>query len=107
MNGILDNFLVGLALLTSGGYALLSLGPKSLRRRLLGALSRVTAGAPSFLGLRRIAERLAAASAAKSGGACGGCNSCGSEQGSAQNPPTGDGSAAEVRVPLAKVGRRT
>ena len=46
MNGVIDNSLVGLALLVSAGYALSSLGPKSLRRRLLEALSRAAARAP-------------------------------------------------------------
>ena len=40
MNSVIDDSLVALALLVSGGYALLSLGPKSLRRLLLAALSR-------------------------------------------------------------------
>jgi hypothetical protein len=97
MNSVIDNSLVGLALLVSAGYALLSLGPRSLRRRLLAALSRTTA----FLGLRRTAERLAVASAGKANGACGGCDSCGSEQ-----PPTAKAPAADVRVPVGKIGRR-
>jgi hypothetical protein len=93
MNSVIDNSLVGLALLGSAGYALLSLGPRSLRRRLLAA------------------QRLAAASAGKAHSACGGCDSCGSEQ-----SPTTEGpsrikepvgtSAADVRVPVAKIGRR-
>jgi hypothetical protein len=97
MNSVIDNSLVGLALLVSAGYALLSLGPRSLRRRLLAASSRATA----FLGLRRTAGRLSAASAGKAHGACGGCDSCGSDQ-----PPTTEGPAAEVRVPVGKIGRR-
>ena len=97
MNSVIDNSLVGLALLVSAGYALLSLGPRSVRRRLLAALSRATA----FLGLRRTAERLGVASAGKAHGACGGCDSCGSEQ-----PPTAEAPAAEVRVPVEKIGRR-
>src|ERR1700722_4425636 len=77
MNGILDGFLVGLALLASAGYAAVSLGPRSLRRRILGVLSHAAARAPVFLGLGRAAQRLAAASAAKTQGACGGCDNCG------------------------------
>jgi len=65
MNSVIDNSLVGLALLVSAGYALLSLGPRSLRRRLLAARSRAAARAPAFLGLRRTAQRLAVASAGK------------------------------------------
>ena len=101
MNTVIDNSLVGLALLMSGGYALLSLGPKSLRRRLLAALSRAAARAPAILGLRRTSQWLAVASKGKAQGACGGCDSCGSEQAPAQKSP-----AAEVRVPVPKIGRR-
>jgi hypothetical protein len=101
MNSILDNSLVGLALLASAVYAIASLGPRSLRRRILGVLSRAAARAPAFLGLGRAAQRLAVASAAKAQGACGGCDTCGSE------PATPQPSKAEVRVPVAKIGRRT
>jgi hypothetical protein len=104
MNSVLDNSLVGLALLVSGGYAVASLGPKSVRRRLLAAMARATARAPRYLGLRRISARLDAASG-KVQGACGGCDSCGSDQApagkSAENSPP-----AEVSVPVAKIGRR-
>ena len=104
MNSVLDNSLVGLALLASAGYAAMKLGPRSMRRSVLAASSRLLARAPSALGLRRLAGRLAAASAGKAQGACGGCDNCGSEptaQSAAQNSPT-----AEVRVPVAKIGRR-
>ena len=101
MNSVIDNSLVALALLVSGGYALLSLGPKSLRRLLLAALSRAAARAPAFLGLRRTAQWLAAASVGKALGACGGCDDCGS--GKAPAKPV----AAEIIVPMGKIGRRT
>jgi hypothetical protein len=101
MNGVIDNSLVGLALLVSAGYALLSLGPRSLRRRLLAALSRAAARAPAFLCLRRTAQRLAVASAGKAHGACGGCDDCGSEK-----APTKNSAAAEITVPMGKIGRR-
>ena len=45
MNRFLDNSLVMLALLASGAYALSSLGPKSLRRRMWGTLARIAARA--------------------------------------------------------------
>jgi hypothetical protein len=106
MNSILDNSLVGLALLVSAGYAVSSLGPRSLRRRLLAALSRLLARAPKFLGLARVARWLAVASAGKAQGACGGCDDCGSEQAPAQKSSTQDSRAAEVRVPVTKIGRR-
>jgi hypothetical protein len=105
MNSVLDNSLVGLALLASAGYAVVKLGPRSLRRRMLAGLSRLIARAPLAFGLRRISERLGAASAGKAQGACGGCDDCGSEQTpaqqAAQNLPQ-----SEVRVPVAKIGRR-
>jgi hypothetical protein len=106
MNGILDNSLVGLALIVSAGYAAAALGPRSLRRALLGALSRLTARAPAFLRLRRTAQRLEAASAGKAAGACGGCDSCGSEQAPAQHSTAQQPPEAEVRVPVGRIGRR-
>jgi hypothetical protein len=103
MNGILDDFLVGLVLIISAGYAMYSLGPRSLRRGAFAALSRVAARAPTFLGLGRVAGWLAGASADKSKGACGGCDNCGS---GSETTPASTGSATEVRVPLAKIGKR-
>jgi hypothetical protein len=106
MNSILDNSLVGLVLIVSAGYAVSSLGPRSLRQRLLAALSRLLARAPAFLGLGRMSRWLAVASAGKAQGACGGCDSCGSEQSPAQKSSTENSRAAEVRVPVTKIGRR-
>ena len=101
MNDMLDNSLVGLALLVSAAYAVSSLGPKVLRRRMLEALSRVTARAPAFLGLRRATQWFSVASAGKAQGPCGGCDGCGSE------PAAGEKSSeVEVRVPATKIGRR-
>src|SRR5258707_2207396 len=107
MTSVIDNSMVGLALLGSAGYALLSLGPRSVRRRLLAALSRATVS----LGLRRTAQRLAAASAGKAHSACGGCDSCGSEQSPKTEGPSpiqepGGTKAAGGRMPVAKSGRR-
>ncbi len=107
MNTILDNFLVGVALLASAAYALASLGPRSLRRRLLAGLSRVMGRAPAILGLRRMAQRFAAASVGKAKGACGGCDGCGDEPAAAQKSPAQNLRPDEVKVPLAQVGRRT
>jgi hypothetical protein len=97
MNGVLDESLVGLALLISAGYALSALGPRSLRRRMLSAAGRAFASAPPFLRLRGLSQRLLAASRDPASGACGGCDGCGSEQ----NAPS-----PEVRVPVDQVGRR-
>jgi hypothetical protein len=106
MNGILDGSLVGLALLLSVGYALLSLGPRGLRRKLLAALSGAAARVPAALGLRAAAQRLSIAAAGKNQGACGGCDDCGTSAVDAAKSPTKDSPAAEVRVPVAKIGRR-
>jgi hypothetical protein len=103
MNGILDDFLVGLVLIISAGYAMYSLGPRSLRSRTFAALGRVIARAPAFPGVGRLAGWLAAASADKSKGACGGCDNCGSDS---ETTPASTGAASEVRVPLAKIGKR-
>jgi len=91
MNEYLDGLVVGLALLLSVGYALLSLGPRSLRRRLLAALSLVLGRVPAV---------------PKSHGACGGCEDCGTSAADGAESPAKDSPAAEVRVPVAKIGRR-
>jgi hypothetical protein len=97
MNAVLDNFLVAAVLLVSLGYALVKLGPRSLRQRILWRSSVILAAAPSFLRLAGIAQRLATASGKQA--ACGGCDSCG-ESSSAPQPP------AEINVPIGKIGRR-
>ncbi len=56
MSHLLDHVLVGLMLIVSAAYAASALGPRSLRRRVLAASSRVMARAPAPLGLRRMAE---------------------------------------------------
>jgi hypothetical protein len=99
MNAVLDDFLVAAMLLVSCGYALIKLGPRSLRQRILWRAGLVLAAAPSFLRLQGVAQRLSAASG-KSQGACGGCDSCGSESSSETEP-------SEINVPIAKIGRRT
>ena len=84
MNAVLDNVLVTAVLLASLGYALVKLGPRALRKRILGHLGLI----------------LAAASG-KAQAACGGCDSCGTESSSAPQSPS------EINVPIAKIGRRT
>jgi hypothetical protein len=101
MNAVISNFLVGLALLVSIAYAAISLGPKSLRKRLLAASAKALAAAPLSLGLSRTARTLAAASDAKAHGACGGCDSCGVQQ------PASPASSGEIKVPIAQIGRRS
>ena len=81
MNAVLDNLLVAAVLLASIGYAVVKLGPRTLRRRILSALG------------------LAAASG-KTQAACGGCDNCGTESSSVPQPPS------EISVPVAKISRR-
>ncbi|HEY2676522.1 MAG TPA: DUF6587 family protein [Steroidobacteraceae bacterium] len=100
MSGILDKLLVGLVLLLSLGYAVASMGPRSLRTRILGSLSRVAGSAPAFLRLKKAAQRLGQASTAKAAGACGGCDDC------APSAPKAGASAGEINVPVGKIGRR-
>jgi hypothetical protein len=100
MNAVLDNFLVAAVLLVSLGYALVRLGPRTLRKRILGHLSVILAAAPSFLKLAGVAQRLSTASG-KTQAACGGCDTCGTESSSAPRSPS------EINVPIAKIGRRT
>jgi hypothetical protein len=104
MNHWLDQSLVGLLLAASAGYALMTLGPKTLRKRILAGMSRLAARAPRVFGLSRWAQQLQAAAAAKSKGACGGCEDCGTGAGTAggaQSAPT------EINIPVGKIGRRS
>lgn len=99
MNAVLDNLLVAAALLASVGYAVVKLGPRTLRKRILGALGLVLESAPPSLKLKSMAQRLAAASG-KAQAACGGCDNCGTESSSAPQ------AQSEINVPVAKIGRR-
>jgi hypothetical protein len=99
MNHLLDDLLVGAVLLLSLGYAFARLGPRTLRTRMLAGLSRVLAAAPAIFRLRRVAQRLSAASG-KAQAACGGCDNCGTESSSPQ-------ASADISVPVGKIGRRT
>ena len=99
MNAFLDDFIVGAVLLASIGYALVKLGPKTLRKRILEASSRAIKAVPKPLGLDGVAKRLEAASV-KAAAACGGCDNCGTESTSAPQ------SSGEFSVPVSKIGRR-
>jgi len=99
MNAVLDNLLVAAVLLASVGYAVVKLGPRTLRKRILGALGHVLESAPAFLKLTSVAQRLAAASG-KAQAACGGCDNCGAES---TSPPQ---SSSEINVPVSKITRR-
>ena len=108
MNHWLDQSLVGLLLAASAGYALLTLGPKTLRKRILEGMSRLAATAPRVFGLSRWAQRLQAAAAAKAKGACGGCEDCGTGTGSHAGTASGAQSTPrEISIPVGKIGRRS
>ena len=108
MAHFLDNFLVGLVLAASAGYAAFALGPKSWRAAIARGLGNFALRLPAGLGLRSAVQRLSASWAAKAGGACGGCDNCGSE--SAAKPASGTIAGpvtpGEVRIAVAKIGRR-
>jgi hypothetical protein len=98
MNGLVDHLLVGIVLIAGFGYAFYALGPRSLRGRMLLALSRILAMLPAFAGLRGMAQRLAT-KANQGQAACGGCDSCGSAQAPTQ-------SSTEVKIPVSAISRR-
>jgi hypothetical protein len=104
MNHWLDQSLVGLLLAASAGYALMTLGPKTLRKRILSGVSRLAASAPLVFGLSRWARRLQAAAAAKSKGPCGGCEDCGAGTGTASGAQS---TPSEIHIPVGKIGRRS
>ena len=101
MHSFLDDFLVGLVLFASVIYAVFSLGPRTLRRRLLAAASALLRRLPGFLGLHDVALRMDTAATTKANGACGGCDNCGPEQ-----SPAAPSSGSEFRIPLSKIGKR-
>ena len=103
MHSLLDEFLVGGALLASVAYALFSLGPRSLKRGLAVRAAAWLRSVPGLPGLRLLSRRLESAAAIKPKGACGGCDDCGS----AAPAPESTGSAApEVRIPASSIGKR-
>jgi hypothetical protein len=111
MNHLLDQSLVGLLLLISAAYALMTLGPKTLRVRIQASVSRLAARAPRMFALSEWAKRLEAA-AGKPKGACGGCEDCGTGTGTVSGAGADAGSAgaqsrpAEIHIPVGKIGRR-
>jgi hypothetical protein len=104
MNHWLDQSLVGLLLVASAAYALMTLGPKPLRARILLGVSRIAARVPRAFGLSRWAQQLQAAAAAKPKGACGGCEDCGSGASTASGAQS---MGTEIKIPLSKIGRRS
>jgi hypothetical protein len=101
MNHWLDHALVGILLAASAAYAVMSLGPRALRLRILAGLSRIAASAPRSLRLSRWAQKFALAAAAKPKGACGGCEDCGAGTNS-----TAPSASSEIKIPVGKIGRR-
>jgi hypothetical protein len=106
MSAFFDDALVGLVLLISAGYAVWSLGPRSLRQRALAALGRLASRAPGSFGLARMSQRLSDAAAVKAKGACGGCANCGSAQASTPQTSGSQGGVTEIKIPVGKIGRR-
>jgi hypothetical protein len=98
MSRLLDAALVAIVLAASVGYALYSLGPKTLRRWLRTTLADLAARAPAALHLGGIERRLREAAGA---GACGGCDSCAPSAEDARG-----GAGKEIRVPAASIGKR-
>jgi hypothetical protein len=99
---MLDEFLVGGALLASTLYALISLGPRSLKRGLAVRAAALLRSVPTMPGLRSLSRRLESAAAVKPTGACGGCDDCGS----APAPESRGSAAPEVRIPVSTIGKR-
>jgi hypothetical protein len=101
MHSLLDEFLVGGALLASIIYALFSLGPRTLKRGVAVRAAALIRSFPAMPGLRSLSRRLEIAAAVKPTGACGGCDDCGS------TAPESTGSAEpEVRIPVSTIGKR-
>jgi hypothetical protein len=99
---MLDEFLVGGALLASILYALISLGPRSLKRGLAVRAAALLRSVPTMPGFRSLSRRLESAAAVKPTGACGGCDDCGS----APAPESSGSAETEVRIPVSTIGKR-
>jgi hypothetical protein len=99
MSPLLDAALVAIVVALSVSYALYSLGPKSLRRRLRAGLADLAARAPAALHLGGIERRLR--ETVGGSGACGGCESCGSAPGDAR-----EAAGKEIHVPATSIGKR-
>jgi hypothetical protein len=96
VNGILDQLLVVTVIVVCLSYAVLTLGPRSLRRSLAQRLLRWLARAPRAFRRPALVARLERVGVAS---ACGGCDSCGDAK-----TPAPD--SREVKIPVATIGRR-
>jgi hypothetical protein len=109
---VLDNFVVVLVLGSSTAYVAFTLGPKSWRVAVARRLGQFAPRLPTRWGLRRAALRLSTLATKKAGGACGACDNCGSESAGKSASGAGAGAGAgvsmagEVRIAVAKIGRR-
>ena len=115
MRYVLDLLFVGLVISVSLAYVVFALGPKALRVRAADAIAARAARVPSAFKLRRGVFWLSESLGAKAGGACGGCNSCGtttkdpaaaSKDPAAASAGTSAAAGRDVRVPVARIGRR-
>jgi hypothetical protein len=103
MHGLLDEILVGGALLASIVYAVLALGPPTLKRGLAVRAAALVRSVPKVPGVRSLSRRLEAAAAIKPSGTCGGCDDCGSTT----PATTSTGSPEpEIRIPVSTIGKR-
>jgi uncharacterized protein DUF6587 len=101
MQHLIDRLLVGLALFASAVYAILALGPKSLRKSAAASIADIAARAGAMPGLRGPLLRFSLRLANKGQAGCGGCDSCGADA-------AADAQAAmpESRVPISEIGMR-
>jgi hypothetical protein len=105
VNSLLDDVSVGLVLAASAGYAVFSLGPRTLRRRMLESTSALLIRLPTGFGLRALALRMqSAATTAK--GACGGCDSCEPQPPGATTSAATKAPAPEIRIAVSTIGKR-
>jgi hypothetical protein len=103
MHGMLDEILVGGALLASILYAIFALGPRSLKRGLLERAAVWVRSVPLLGGLRSLSRRLKVAATIKPAGTCGGCDECGS---AAPAPASSGSRESEIRIPVSTIGKR-
>ena len=102
MHDFLDEALVSVVLVASMSYALFALGPRALKQTLLARGAALLRLMPTQWRLQGLAGRWSAAAANKAAGACGGCDTCGSVQ-----PKSAPSAAAEIKIPLSKIGKRS
>ena len=100
MNAFLDDALVALVLATGFGYAVYSLGPRSLRKRMTLGAAALLQRLPRIVGLRGAARRPGRGLPPNRRAPAAAATVAGTEKSAA---PAANG---EVRIPLSKIGRR-